>query len=139
MKKIFRVCALLFAVLSAGLLVACGNSETKTSADSFQFLYVKGSATKTTDETNHNIKIQLNIENKKENENVLAVEKFVLKQNDKKIDKSMFLGTTEEHLETEAFESKKKKDITLNIVADKSVTGECYLYYGDVKLFKVEI
>lgn len=139
MKKIFKVCALLFAVFCSGLLVACGSNESKTSADSFKFTYMMGSATKTTDEQKHNIKIELSVENQKESENVLSAEKFVLKQNDTKIDQNVFLGTSEEQLKTDAFESKKKKDITLNIETDKSVTGECYLYYGDVKLFKVEI
>lgn len=139
MKKIIKYCALLFVVMCAGVFVACGNAKTQTSADSFNFTYVKNSATKTTDETNHNIKIELSVENKKESENVLSTSKFELKQNDETVSSEISIKSGDDEFETEAFEENKTKTITLNIVVNKDVSGECYLYYSGVKMFRVQL
>lgn len=139
MKKIIKYCALLFVVMCAGVFVACGNSQTKTSADSFNFSYVKNSATKTTDETNHTIKIELSIENKKDSENVLSASKFELKQNDEKVSSKVSITSGEDEFETEAFEENKTKTITIKIIVGKDVSGDCYLFYSGVKMFEVKL
>lgn len=139
MRKILSTFALLFIVLCSGAFVACGNNKTKTGADNFNFTYVKNSAMKTVDGENYNIKINLNVDNVKESENTLDATKFVLKQNDKKVNTvSNFMVGTEKKT-TIAFKSTEKQDVFLYLVTAKTLTGECILYYGDVQLFKVEI
>lgn len=140
MRKILKMCALLFVVMCAGLFVACGETnDMKSCADNFKFTYVNESATKTTDETNHNIKINLKVENLKESNNTLSASKFVLKQNNTKVNTSASFGSGEGVKTSQAFDASASMDIELNMVALKTLTGECILYYGDVQLFKVNI
>lgn len=139
MRKILSTFALLFIVLCSGAFVACGNNKTKTGADNFNFTYVKNSAMKTVDGENYNIKINLNVDNVKESENTLDASKFVLKQNDKKVNTASNFMVETEKKTTIAFKSTEKQDVVLYLVTAKTLTGECILYYGDVQLFKVEI
>lgn len=139
MRKILSTFALLFIVLCSGAFVACGNNKTKTGADNFNFTYVKNSAVKTVDGENYNIKINLNVDNVKESENTLDASKFVLKQNDKKVNTASNFMVGTEKKTTIAFKSTEKQDVVLYLVTAKTLTGECILYYGDVQLFKVEI
>lgn len=139
MRKILSTFALLFIVLCSGAFVACGNNKTKTGADNFNFTYVKNSAMKTVDGENYNIKINLNVDNVKESENTLDASKFVLKQNDKKVNTASNFMVGTEKKATIAFKSTEKQDVVLYLVTAKTLTGECILYYGDVQLFKVEI
>lgn len=139
MRKILSTFALLFIVLCSGAFAACGNNKTKTGADNFNFTYVKNSAMKTVDGENYNIKINLNVDNVKESENTLDATKFVLKQNDKKVNTASNFMVGTEKKTTIAFKSTEKQDVVLYLVTAKNLTGECILYYGDVQLFKVEI
>lgn len=139
MRKILSTFALLFIVLCSGAFVACGNNKTKTGADNFNFTYVKNSAMKTVDGENYNIKINLNVDNVKESENTLDASKFVLKQNDKKVNTASNFMVGTEKKTIIAFKSTEKQDVVLYLVTAKTLTGECILYYGDVQLFKVEI
>lgn len=139
MKKILNTFALLFVVLCSGVFVGCGDNKTKTSADNFNFTYVKNSATKTVSEENYNIKINLNAVNEKQAENTLDASKFVLKQTDKKVNTSANFLVEAEKKTTLTFKASEKEDVVLLLITAKTLTGECYLYYDDVQLFKVEI
>lgn len=139
MRKILSTFALLFIVLCSGAFVACGNKKTETSADNFNFTYVKNSAMKTVDGENYNIKINLNVDNVKEVENTLDASKFVLKQTDKKVNTASNFMVGTEKKATIVFKSTEKQDVVLYLVTAKTLSGECVLYYGDVQLFKVEI
>lgn len=139
MKKILNTFALLFVVLCSGVFVGCGDNKTKTSADNFNFTYVKNSATKTVSEENYNIKINLNAVNEKQAENTLDASKFVLKQADKKVNTSANFLVDAEKKTTLTFKASEKEDVVLLLITAKTLTGECYLYYDDVQLFKVEI
>lgn len=140
MKKILNVFALLFVVLCSGAFVGCGtDNKTNSISEDFKFTYVKGSAEKTTESENYNIKINLTIENQKEADNNLDASKFVLKQQDKKVNTSASFLVSEEKKTTIAFKNKESKETMLCLVTAKTLSGECILYYGDVQLFKVEI
>ncbi len=140
MKKILNAFALLFVVLCAGAFVACGtNNKTNSVSEDFKFTYVKGSAEKTTEKENYNIKINLTVENQKEAENTLDATKFVLKQENKKVNTTSDFMVGEEKKVTIAFKTTEKQEVMLYLVTAKTLTGECVLYYGDVQLFKVEV
>lgn len=140
MKKILSVIATFAIVLCAGIFVGCNNGKTQTKAEDFNFTYVKNSATKVVEDQNYNININLNVKNEKDAENTLDASKFTLKQADKTVSTSVYFGDDKtEKPTTEKFESMKDKDISVHFITDKTLTGECILYYGETKLFTVNI
>lgn len=139
MKKLLSTLVMAVILCTAGLFVGCNNSNCCTAED-FTFTYKKESATKTTSGENYNIKMEITIKNNKSEANTLAASKFTLKQNDKVVSTSVNLGGAEEEKATEdSFKSMETKDVTVNFVTAKTLTGECYLYYGETKLFTVTI
>lgn len=140
MKKILNVFALLFVVLCSGVFVACGtNNKTNSISEDFKFTYVKGSAEKTIENENYNIKIKLTVENQKETENTLDATKFVLKQENNKVNTTSNFMDNQEEKVTIVFKSTENQEVILYLVTEKTLMGECVLYYGDVQLFKVEV
>lgn len=139
MKRILKVGSLLCLTLLLGVCVGCKSETQQSCADNFKFAFVSESATKVTDETNHNITISLDVENLKEAENTLTASKFVLKQSGSKVNTASSFGDLENSKTAETFESLAKKEVVLNLTTLKSVSGECVLYYGDVQLFTVKI
>ncbi len=140
MKKVLSFVLALGVIFSMGLFVGCKNNKTQTKAEDFTFTYVKESATKTTEESNYNIKIDLSVKNEKNEDNKLLASKFVLKQTDNNVSTSVWLGKDAANkVQEQTLTSMKCEDITLNIVTANTVKGECALYYGETKLFVVNI
>ena len=126
-------------ILSAGIFVGCKNKKT-TSAENFTFTYVLESATKTDVNEESNIKLNLSVKNDKNEENTLLASKFTLKQQNKVVSTSAFLGNDQANKkDNEKFDAMKTCDVVLNFVTPKTLTGECELFYGETKLFIVNL
>jgi len=140
MKKVLSFALALGVIFSMGLFVGCKNNKSTTKAEGFSFTYVKESATKTTVESNYNVKMDLSIKNEKSEDNKLLASKFALKQNDAVISTAVWFGKdAASRAEEVTLNSMKCEDMTLNLTVPSTTKGECALYYGETKLFVVNI